>query len=63
MQWNDKTGTLTIGRRTGDFEGMLRQRRFRVVLVSKENPVGFLFAPALYKGVSYSGDQVQLKLQ
>ena len=32
MQWNDKARKLTIGQRQGNYEGMLKQRRFTVVL-------------------------------
>ena len=63
FRWNDKTSTLTIGERSGAFDGMLRRRVFRIVLVSKDHPVGFPFTPARYKSVEYSGTAIQLKLQ
>ncbi|MGH9607573.1 MAG: TIM-barrel domain-containing protein [Terracidiphilus sp.] len=62
IRWNDKTQTLTIGKRSGDFQGMLTARTFRVVLVSKRHPAGFSFAPESFKSVSYSGNRVSLKL-
>ena len=36
LRWNDATHTLTIGKREGSFDGMLKERTFEVVLVSEE---------------------------
>ena len=36
MKWNDKTRTLTIGDRQGQFEGMLQQRTFEIRLAGTE---------------------------
>ncbi|MCR5678840.1 MAG: glycoside hydrolase family 31 protein [Prevotella sp.] len=38
VSYNDATRTITIGARQGSFLGMLKQRRFYVVLVTKESP-------------------------
>ena len=63
IRWNDKTSTLTIGERSGAFDGMLSSRSFQVVLVSKAHPEGFPFTPARFKSVEYTGAAIQLKLQ
>lgn len=63
IRWNDKTNTLSIGARTGAFDGMLSRRTFQVVLVSKAHPAGFSLTPAPLKSVDYTGAEVQLKLQ
>ena len=39
--YNEAEGTLTIGDRTGEFPGMLKERTFRVVKVSKDTPQPF----------------------
>jgi alpha-D-xyloside xylohydrolase len=62
INWNDATRTLTIGQRKGSFNGMLKDRRFNVVLVTAdkarelnlENPQGTM--------VSYNGKQVSVQL-
>lgn len=51
LSWNDKTRTLTIGKRAGQFQGMLASRQFTVVLPDGTS-----------KTVSYSGKAVSLKL-
>ena len=62
FNYDEATRTLTIGERKGSFKGMLKQRRFNVVVVTRdnakalnlENPVGTL--------VQYNGKQVTVKL-
>ena len=62
FNYNEATRTLTIGQRKGNFNGMLKQRRFNVVVVNRdharkldlENPAGQM--------VEYNGKQVTVKL-
>jgi alpha-D-xyloside xylohydrolase len=63
VEWNDATQTLKIGERKGSFEGMLLRRKFEIVLVSKDAPVGFSFAPKPVRTVEYEGAAVSLKLR
>jgi alpha-D-xyloside xylohydrolase len=63
MQWNDGNGTLTVGRRQGAFPEMLKEREIRMVLVSKDKPVGFSFDATPAKSVHYAGEAVELKLK
>ncbi len=39
MSWDEKSKTLTIGKRSGKFPGMLKQRTFRIVFVSPRHGV------------------------
>ena len=63
IRWDDNTRTLTIGQRTGSFEGMLRTRTFRAVLVSRDHPAGFSFNPAPLATATYSGAPISLKFR
>jgi hypothetical protein len=38
VRWNEATKTLTIGRREGSFPGMLTDRTFEIVFVTKTHP-------------------------
>ncbi|MGN1263048.1 MAG: DUF5110 domain-containing protein, partial [Prevotella sp.] len=38
ITYDDASRTLTLGARKGSFDGMLKQRRFNIILVSKEKP-------------------------
>lgn len=40
ISWNQKAQTLTIGKRTGKFPGVLGKRTFRIVWVSPHHGVG-----------------------
>jgi alpha-D-xyloside xylohydrolase len=61
MTWNDQSKTLTIGKRQGSFPGMLDQRTFNVIFVSKDNPVGFAFDAKPAQSVKYAGDEISVK--
>jgi len=61
--WDDAAKTLTIGRRTGKFPGMLDKRTFNVVLVAKDKPAGFSFTPKADQTVSYLGKELKVKLK
>ena len=62
IAYNDASKTVTFGARKGQFSGMLKNRRFNVVLVTRdaakpldlENPEGTM--------VQYNGKQVSVKL-
>jgi alpha-D-xyloside xylohydrolase len=62
IRWNDAARTLTIGRREGSFPGMLGERTFQVVVVSKTRPVGFSFAPAVDQAVRYRGESIEIQI-
>jgi alpha-D-xyloside xylohydrolase len=38
IRWNEARKTLTIGKREGSFPGMLKERTFEIVLVTKTHP-------------------------
>jgi alpha-D-xyloside xylohydrolase len=43
FSYNEANGVLTIGERKGEFKGMLKNRKFVIVPVSKENPKAFVY--------------------
>jgi len=40
FRWKDKEHQLTISERKGDFQGMLKERTFNVILVNEKNGIG-----------------------
>lgn len=62
MHWNDKLHELTIGKRNGEFKGMLKNRVFDVVIVTKNQGVGIGVSPKPDKKVAYSGESIIIKL-
>jgi alpha-D-xyloside xylohydrolase len=61
MTWNESTRTLTLGRRQGQFPGMLAERTIRIVFVSPENPIPFAFEPKADKIVKYQGEALAIR--
>jgi len=70
IRWDDKTATITLGKRTGSFDGMLDHRTFNIVLVSAAHPSAYLLTPtassptpATVKSAQYTGAELHLHLR
>jgi alpha-D-xyloside xylohydrolase len=55
MSWKEKAQTLTLGKRSGKFPGMLAQRTFRIVFVSPNHGVGGAETDQADAEVTYAG--------
>lgn len=62
FSWDDAKRTLTIGSRVGSFAGMLEERVFEAVLVSKEKPQPFAPDAPSAVSVRYTGVPLEIKL-
>ena len=58
--YNDATHELTISDRKGNYKGMLKNRKFNIVLVNKNCAAGNIAATG--KSVDYSGRAITIKL-
>jgi alpha-D-xyloside xylohydrolase len=61
VDWNESKATLTLGARRGSFPGMLKQRRFRIVLVETGLGVGIEPAPRGDATVTYEGRPLSVR--
>ncbi|MDE5793233.1 MAG: DUF5110 domain-containing protein [Muribaculaceae bacterium] len=61
MNFDNASGTLTIGNRKGEFPGMLKERTFNVIKVSPDTPVGYSRDAKGIK-VNYNGSEVKVKI-
>jgi len=61
FSWDEKSQTLTIGMRKGDFPGMLQKREFRIVWVKEGHGTGVEIAAKCNEKVRYVGERVILK--
>lgn len=61
FRWNDKDKTLTIEDRKGQYPGMLKTRKFKLLIVSEANGVGDVQGLA-DKTIAYKGKSVTVKL-
>ncbi len=55
--WDDRKNRLIIGPCSGQFQGMLKTRTFRIVVVRPRSGVGIGNTARVDKTVTYSGDQ------
>jgi alpha-D-xyloside xylohydrolase len=63
IEWDEVKRTLVIGGRQGAFKGMLKERTFNLVLISRSHPTGFVARPAPMRSVKYDGKPLQIKLK
>ena len=63
IQWNDATGTLTIGSRRGTFPGIVKDRKFEVVLVHEGHGAGPDASEHADREVSYSGTEQSVRMK
>ena len=59
--WNEKTQSLTVGNKQGDYPGSLKKRIFTVVLVDEAKGFG-IDSDAVGKKVLYQGKQIKVSL-
>lgn len=62
FKWNEQTKTLTVGKRKGDFKGMIKNRTFNIILVTKEKGTGMANTANFDKTISYDGKEKSVKL-
>ena len=63
MSWDEASKTLTIGARKGNYDGMLQNRKFRIVAVSPDKGVGDGESILYDAEVSYDGTAIRVPLQ
>ena len=60
ISWNDSKHTLEIGKRIGDFPGMLKERTFNVVWVSENHGAGIPITEKPDAVVHYNGKAMKI---
>ena len=60
ISWDEADQKLTIGKRSGKFPGMLKERTFRIVWVSPDHGAGIPPTPLPDTVVTYSGSALQV---
>ena len=62
MKYEEASKTLTIGQRSGSFKGMLKNRQFNVVVISKDKPQPLNLVNPEGQLVNYTGKEIKIKL-
>ena len=60
--WDDASKTLTIGKRHGEFPGVLKERTFHVVLVKEDHGNGVDITDAPDQTIKYTGAEAIVRL-
>jgi alpha-D-xyloside xylohydrolase len=63
FSFDNKTGTLKIGKRLGEYDGMLKSRTFNIIWVSKDKPLAFNPEAHPHDVVSYNGEETIIRKQ
>lgn len=63
IRYNDASRSVIIGRRQGSFKGMLKQRKFNIVLITEEKPRAFTFGMPEGVLVNYDGREMSVTLR
>ncbi len=61
FKWNDAQKILTIEGRKGSFNGLLTNRKFKIIRIAKNKDIGITSVPKIEKEVSYSGKIMKVK--
>ena len=56
IQYDDSAHTVTVGKRQGEFSGMLQKRNIQFVWVSKDKPVGMVPTAHPAAVIDYTGE-------
>ncbi|MFP4489321.1 MAG: TIM-barrel domain-containing protein [Bacteroidales bacterium] len=62
FDYNEQDKTLSIGQRQGEYPGMLKERTFRIFIISEENPVATDPDQEPFITVKYDGSAQKIKL-
>jgi alpha-D-xyloside xylohydrolase len=62
ITYNEANKTLTIGKREGEFKGMLKNRLFRIVWVTKNKSTALDFSSPSDTAVAYNGNEQTIKM-
>ncbi len=62
IKYDEATKTLTFGKRVGAFKGMLKNRRFNVVMVSRDKAQPLNLINPEGRMVDYSGKEIKISL-
>ncbi|MBP5681450.1 MAG: DUF5110 domain-containing protein, partial [Bacteroidales bacterium] len=60
--WNDKTKTLTLDERKGNFEGMKKEQTFKIRLFVVNGQGNLPYPQTIEKTITYSGKKMKVKL-
>ena len=61
ISWKEKTKTLTIGARKGEYPGMIKERKINVGFVGEDHGAGIEVVKNIDKELLYKGKSIRVK--
>jgi len=61
FNYDESTGDLTFGERNGEFNGMLKERTFNIVWITRNNHVAFDPDIVPHESVTYKGEKIVIQ--
>lgn len=61
IKYEEASGKLTIGKRSGEFPGMLKKRVFRIVSIHPNKATGFKPDTKVYRTCTYDGEKLTIQ--
>jgi len=62
FKWDDARRQVTVGKRNGEFPGILKKRTFQIIIVDKNKGIGTGITEKPDKTVQYTGEEQVIKL-
>jgi alpha-D-xyloside xylohydrolase len=62
FKWDDAKRQVTVGKRNGEFPGILKKRTFQIIIVDKNKGIGTGLTEKPDKTVQYTGEEQVIKL-
>ncbi len=59
ISWNEDAQMLTIGNRTGSFDGMKKKKQFNIIWVDKDNGTDINISEKPHRVIEYSGLEIE----
>ena len=63
FKYEEENKTLFIGKRKGEFPGMLKSRTFEIVWITKDKPNSLDFKIKADKIIKYEGEQISIEME
>ncbi|NOR34226.1 MAG: DUF5110 domain-containing protein, partial [Bacteroidales bacterium] len=60
--WNEEEQKLTIGKREGEFPGMIEERTFQVIRVSEDHGCGVEIIAQPDQEIKYNGEEIKIQM-
>jgi len=62
VKYSENEKKIIIGQRKGEFAGMLKTRKFKIIVIAADKPISIFSIPNICKEITYNGNEQIIKL-